>query len=104
MGSNSSCSSISYVFGLQNIWLEWRFLEVSQVAETKNKTGKISVVKKFVVMRRPRTILMTFFKNLLLLSCSMAYCVCIWIPSIGLGSGYFLYFGCRETVSVKISI
>lgn len=79
MGSNSSCSSISYVFGLQNIWLESRFWNEPKIRAIfhGNKTGKISVVNKFVDMRRPRTILMTFFKNLLLSSCSMAYCVCI---------------------------
>lgn len=99
---------------LRNIRLEWHFLGVFEYAQAQNVghfSWKQSVTNgnnlgKCLLMR---DVLVdfddTFFLNFVLLIHCMAYSVvCIWIVSIGLSLGCFLFLGCCEAIDQKAVI
>lgn len=109
-----NCHS-SMVFALQNIQLEWHFLGIFEIAAGENN-GRFSrkhSVKNFgrlVDAWRFLWILTIPFFQICYSRSSLLYCllrsVCVWIASIGLGFGRFLFYVVivQRAVSGKIRI
>lgn len=103
------------IFALQNIRLEWHFLGIFEIAagENNGRFSRKQSVKNFgrlVDAWRFLWILTISFFQICYSRSSLLYClvrsVCIWVASIGLGLGRFLFYVVivQRAVSGKIRI